>query len=44
MLVVMEGSSIASLGNMGRNRVMPTPMAVIAGCTVVIEREFVVFR
>jgi hypothetical protein len=39
----MDGPLIASLGNMEKNRVTPTPIAVIADCTMVMEQGFVVF-
>jgi hypothetical protein len=39
----MDGSSVSWLGNMGKDRVAPTPIAVILGCTMVIERGFVAF-
>jgi hypothetical protein len=43
MRLVIGGSSMQNEGNIGNDRVTSTPIAVIAGCTIVIERGFVEF-
>jgi hypothetical protein len=43
MLFRMDGPIIENYLYIGKDRVTPTPMAGIAGCTIVVERGFVVF-